>query len=144
MLSTQKDEEKNIFIDNLLPIMYIHFLFTKLNKWNQVGASYDSNTGVAQLWHDGKMVKSRNIGQVDLATDQNIRLGACDNDERYFEGKMSCLQIYDRALKEKEIGELRVCPKFSNKDGNKDKSNKTVEEEGIKYLSISIPIKKFH
>ena len=124
--------------------MYIHFLFTKLNKWNQVGASYDSNTGVAQLWHDGKMVKSRNIGQVDLATDQNIRLGACDNDERYFEGKMSCLQIYDRALKEKEIGELRVCPKFSNKDGNKDKSNKTVEEEGIKYLSISIPIKKFH
>ena len=90
------------------------------------------------------MVKSRNIGQVDLATDQNIRLGVCDNDERYFEGKMSCLQIYDRALKEKEIGELRVCPKSLNKDGNKDKSNKTVEEEGIKYLSISIPIKKFH
>ena len=101
----------------------------KLNKWNQVGASYDNNTGVAQLWHDGKMVKSRNIGQVDLATDQNIRLGACDNDERYFEGKVSCLQIYDRALKEKEIGELRVCPKFLIRDqaSKENASNKTDE-----------------
>ena len=69
-----------------------------MNKWNQVGASYDNNTGVAQLWHDGKMVKSRNIGQVDLATDKNIRIGAVENDKRYFEGKISCLQIYDMAL----------------------------------------------
>lgn len=84
------------------------------------------------------MVKSRNIGQVDLATDQNIRLGACENDERYFEGKMSCLQIYDRALKEKEIGELRVCPKFLSKDGSKDKNNKTVNEEGIQHSFVNI------
>jgi len=83
----------------------------ELNKWNQVGASYDSSSGVAQLWHDGKMVKSRNIGQVKLLTNAPIRLGARDGDDRYFSGKISCIQIYDKALKEQQIGELRKCPK---------------------------------
>lgn len=81
-----------------------------MNTWNQVGATYDRNTGVAQLWHDGKMVKSRNIGQIELATNSPIRLGARKGDERYFEGKISCVQIYDKALNEEEIGELRNCP----------------------------------
>ena len=72
------------------------------------------------------MVKSRNIGQVDLATDKNIRLGVSDSDKRHFVGKISCLQIYDRSLKEKEIGELRVCPKTTaESDKLNGKTNKT-------------------
>ena len=82
-----------------------------MNKWNQVGASYNRKTGVAQLWHDGKMVKSRNIGQIELFTNADIRIGARDGDKRYYKGKISCLQIYDEALREEQIGELRKCPK---------------------------------
>lgn len=57
------------------------------------------------------MVKSRNIGQIELLTNANIRIGARKGDNRYFEGKIACLQIYDEALKEEQIGELRRCPK---------------------------------
>ena len=57
------------------------------------------------------MVKSRNIGQVELLTNAPIRLGAREGDDRYYQGKISCVQIYDKALKEEQIGELRRCPK---------------------------------
>ncbi len=67
-------------------------------------------TGVAQLWHDGRMVKSRNIGQIQLRTQFPIRLGADGRDKRYFQGKISCLQIYNRALTAEQIGTLRKCP----------------------------------
>lgn len=65
---------------------------------------------MAQLWHNGKMVKSRNIGQIKLATQYPIRIGARDGDERRFAGKISCLQIYDKALDEQQIGNLKSCP----------------------------------
>ena len=84
--------------------------FCQLNEWNQVGATYDNTTGVAQLWHNGKMVKSRNIGQIKLATQYPIRIGARDGDERRFAGKISCLQIYNKALDEQQIGNLKSCP----------------------------------
>lgn len=56
------------------------------------------------------MVKSRNIGQIKLATQYPIRIGARDGDERRFTGKISCLQIYDKALDEQQIGNLKSCP----------------------------------
>ena len=88
--------------------------FLQLNEWNQVGATYDNTTGVAQLWHNGKMVKSRNIGQIKLATQYPIRIGARDGDDRRFAGKISCLQIYDKALDEQQIGNLKSCPVKGN------------------------------
>lgn len=79
-----------------------------------MGATYDNTTGVAQLWHNGKMVKSRNIGQIKLATQYPIRIGARDGDDRRFAGKISCLQIYDKALDEQQIGNLKSCPVKGN------------------------------
>ena len=79
-----------------------------------MGASYDNNTGVSQLWHDGKMVKSRNIGQIELSTQYPIRVGAREGDDRYFKGKVACIQIYGKSLTEQQIGELRRCPKDGN------------------------------
>ena len=84
------------------------------NKWNEVGASYDHDTGVAQLWHDGKMVKSRNIGQIELRTQFPVRIGADGHDKRQFKGKISCVQIYDRALTSEQVGSLRTCPVNGN------------------------------
>ncbi|XP_078359625.1 uncharacterized protein LOC144644082 isoform X4 [Oculina patagonica] len=90
----------------------------QLNEWNQVGATYDNTTGVAQLWHNGKMVKSRNIGQIKLATQYPIRIGARDGDERRFAGKISCLQLYNKALDEQQIGNLKSCPVKAKTLGN--------------------------
>ncbi|EDO41679.1 predicted protein [Nematostella vectensis] len=80
------------------------------NKWNQVGATYDNTTGVAQLWHNGKMVKSRNVGMIKLATQYDIRIGARDGDDRRFAGKIACVQIYNKALDQSQIGNLKTCP----------------------------------
>eukprot|EP00795_Rhopilema_esculentum_P005038 gene5038-148_t len=90
----------------------------QLSSWNQVGASYDNNTGVSQLWHDGKMVKSRNIGQIELSTQYPIRVGAREGDDRYFKGKVACIQIYGKALSEQQIGELRRCPKLDGQQAD--------------------------
>ena len=61
------------------------------------------------------MVKSRNIGQIELGTDEAIRLGAREGDNRFYQGKISCVQIYNKALNEEEIGELRNCPTKKDK-----------------------------
>ncbi|XP_065670477.1 uncharacterized protein LOC100203426 isoform X26 [Hydra vulgaris] len=104
----------------------------QLNKWNQVGATYDKSSGVAQLWHDGKMVKSRNIGQVDLLTNAPIRLGAREGDDRFFKGKISCIQIYDRALSADQIGEVKHCPKQSKESESvENRIGEDTEEELI-------------
>lgn len=65
---------------------------------------------MAQLWHNGKMVKSRNIGNIELATQYSLRIGSRDGDDRHFAGKITCLQIYDKALDESQIGNLKSCP----------------------------------
>ena len=57
------------------------------------------------------MVKSRNIGQLELSTQYPIRVGAREADDRHFKGKVACIQIYGKALTEQQIGELRRCPK---------------------------------
>ena len=57
------------------------------------------------------MVKSRNIGQLELSTQYPIRVGAREGDDRHFKGKVACIQIYGKALTEQQIGELRRCPK---------------------------------
>ncbi|XP_065639356.1 uncharacterized protein LOC100203426 isoform X12 [Hydra vulgaris] len=104
----------------------------QLNKWNQVGATYDKSSGVAQLWHDGKMVKSRNIGQVDLLTNAPIRLGAREGDDRFFKGKIACIQIYDRALSADQIGEVKHCPKQSKESESvENRIGEDTEEELI-------------
>lgn len=60
------------------------------------------------------MVKSRNIGQIKLATQYPIRIGARDGDDRRFAGKIACLQIYNKALDEQQIGNLKSCPVKGN------------------------------
>ena len=91
-------------VKNVLKISTHLSVILQPNKWNEVGASYDNMTGVAQLWHDGKMVESRNIGQIQLRTQFPIRIGADSRDKRHFKGKISCVQIYDRALTAEQVG----------------------------------------
>ena len=97
-----------------MSLIFFIIIIYQLNEWNQVGATYDNTTGVAQLWHNGKMVKSRNIGQIKLATQYPIRIGARDGDDRRFAGKIACLQIYNKALDEQQIGNLKSCPVKGN------------------------------
>ena len=72
-----------------------------VNAWNFIGASYDHDSGVARLWHNGNEVAAVSIGNnFDLATQFFIRIGALANpwQEYYFAGRISHLHIYAEAL----------------------------------------------
>lgn len=67
-------------------------------KWNYVAAVYNKRTGRASLWKDTRRVASRYIGKITLRTQEDVRMGARIGDRRYFKGRISCMQIYGRAL----------------------------------------------
>ena len=77
------------------------------NKWQYVGTSYNYNTGTATLWIDGIDVQQMNLGKVELRTDRDIRIGSGQGNGDSFEGRISCLQIYDKALTRDEVVAIR-------------------------------------
>ncbi|XP_020626858.1 uncharacterized protein LOC110064194 [Orbicella faveolata] len=75
-----------------------------LNQWHYVGFTYSHITGMANLWLDDQRVVHRNIGAgLSLSTQDNVRMGALENDGRYFKGRITAMQIYDVALTEEQI-----------------------------------------
>ena len=74
--------------------------------WKFVGASYDHSTGDANLWVNGAVVYTRNIGiGLDLATNDSIRMGAYD--QAYFKGRIAQMQVYDKALTQEQIQAIK-------------------------------------
>ena len=72
--------------------------------WKFVGASYDGGSGDAKLWVNGAVVRTLNIGAgLDLATQDNIRMGVKSGDGRYFKGRITQMQVFNSALSQKEI-----------------------------------------
>ena len=75
----------------------------KASQWNYIAATYDYSTGMSALWIGGRKVQEKIIGKYEITIDQPIRMGAASADSRYLKGRISCFQIYDRALAEYEI-----------------------------------------
>ena len=79
-------------------------------KWYHVGGTYDYNTGKTYLYIDNKQEAVSDIPRQDmLATDSTIYLGAIAGVTNKFKGRVSCLQIFDRAVEEAEINNLKKC-----------------------------------
>lgn len=72
-------------------------------KWQYVAATYDYNTGKAKLYLNSRVIASRRIGRIKLATNYPVRMGAKIGDRRYFKGRVSCVHVYDVALNGKQI-----------------------------------------
>lgn len=72
-------------------------------RWQFVGASYNQRTGQAKLFVNGRFTATTYIGRIRLATNYPVRMGARVGDRRYFKGRISCMQVYDRALTAKQI-----------------------------------------
>lgn len=81
----------------------------KVNAWNFVGTTYDIRAGVASVWVNESMVMNKSIGtNVELATQGNLTIGASNNHEMQFYGKVSCLQFYDQALSVDQIMKIKT------------------------------------
>ena len=74
------------------------------DRWKFVGASYDQANGDAKLWVDGNAVQTVNIGaNLQLATQDNVRMGAKIDDARYFKGNIAQMQVFNAALTQEQI-----------------------------------------
>ena len=58
---------------------------------------------MATLWVNNRPVVRTNIGRIRLATNRPVRMGAKIGDQRYFRGRVSCVQVYSVALNRKQI-----------------------------------------
>ena len=81
----------------------------KLNQgaWNFVGASYDYHSGLAKLWIEGKVYEEQNINTHELDTSGAVRMGVLTGDDRFLKGRISCMQVYNKALTEREVHAVR-------------------------------------
>ena len=80
------------------------FQVLALKQWHYVGFTYNHITGIADLWLDNQRVVQRNIGAgLSLSTQDDVRMGALENDGRYFKGRITAMQIYDVALTGEQI-----------------------------------------
>ena len=79
----------------------------RLESWNYVAASYDNSTGTMKLWIDGREVSSFNVGQNELATQGDVRIGAVSGGSDFYKGRIACVQIYNKSLSEQELKAVR-------------------------------------
>ena len=76
--------------------------------WKFVGASYDQASGDAKLWVDGKVVQTLNIGaNLQLATQDSVRMGVKIGDGRYFKGRIAQMQVYSDVLTQEQIQAIK-------------------------------------
>lgn len=75
----------------------------RYRAWNYVGATYDYRTGIARLWLNARLIAEKKIGRHRLATNYPVRIGARVRDSRYFKGRISCVQIFSKALNSGQI-----------------------------------------
>ena len=79
------------------------------SSWMFIGASYDQTSGEIKLWVGG-IVYTLNVGAgIELATQNKVRIGAIIGDQmqRYFKGRITQLQIYNRTLTPEDIQAIR-------------------------------------
>lgn len=89
---------------------YLASIKIKPWKWNVVGMSYDKTTGIATLFVNNVPVIRKKLGHFDLATNYPVFMGAKPGDKRVFRGRVSCLQIFDKALNTAQVSKAgRAC-----------------------------------
>ena len=84
---------------------FVKVLYKKIKprQWNYVAASYDYRLGIATLWRDSRPSVQRRIGRFGLATKYSILIGQKPGYTRHFQGKITCLQIYNFAMTGEQI-----------------------------------------
>ncbi|XP_048583834.1 uncharacterized protein LOC5504590 isoform X1 [Nematostella vectensis] len=83
-----------------------------LNKWSYIGVVYDYSSGLTRLFVKNETVTSRRIYSLTrLDTRGDVRVGSLPGRTGY-KGRISCLQIYDVALSDWKVLDVReICTK---------------------------------
>ncbi|XP_002741144.1 uncharacterized protein LOC100369643 [Saccoglossus kowalevskii] len=84
------------------------------NHWNYIAATYDNSTRKAKLYINDTLVDSKDIGDIELATQFGTRVGPIDSQQNKYRGDIACMQIFDKALSRDQIhrnGRHPKCPR---------------------------------
>eukprot|EP00058_Branchiostoma_floridae_P016418 XP_002601906.1 hypothetical protein BRAFLDRAFT_86390 [Branchiostoma floridae] len=126
--------DRQLYIDIQAPSSHGFHSASNLpqGQWMFLGVTYDYATGQVQLWRDGINISSTNFGQLDHSTANPIKLAVSHVDlhARPFNGKMSCLQIYNYALSKQEIWDAQNACNAVDPPMNLDVTD--VTDEGFK------------
>lgn len=74
-------------------------------NWHYVGVSFDHSSRRATLWIDGRSVQEKiTLDKLELKTGGMMRLGSVSRKHtKHFKGKISCIQVYNKALSHSEV-----------------------------------------
>jgi len=76
--------------------------------WHFVGATCNYFSGEFILWINGSINKKKVIDSPsELATQQSVIMGSVPDKAEKYKGRISCVQLYDRALTELEIEDAK-------------------------------------
>lgn len=79
------------------------------DQWHFIGMTYNYSSGLVKLWHEGREAASGHIGSIQIATQFDVRIGARQLvNDRFFTGRVACLQFYSTALTQREIEKARI------------------------------------
>ena len=92
----------------------IVFSGIQLNSWHYVGCSYNYATGEGKLWYDGKAVQAVILGVFKIRTQFSIRCGARVGDQKFYTGRIACLQFYGAPLDEEAVIQIKDLCKGMN------------------------------
>ena len=74
-------------------------------SWHYVGLSFDYSSRRARLWIDGQSFQETiTVGELQLKTAGLVRVGSISTKHtRHFKGRVSCMQVYNRALTQSDV-----------------------------------------
>ena len=81
----------------------------KANSWNFIGFTYEYYSGVATIWvNENIVIRELLLAKMELATYENVIVGASKNRKMQFRGQISCLQFYEQALSVDQIIKVKA------------------------------------
>ena len=81
----------------------------KLDKWNFIGTTYDYQTGIATIFVNNSVVTQRVLKvNMELSTASEVLIGGTNRWNRFFRGRISCLQVYNQALSIEQIVKVKT------------------------------------
>ena len=74
------------------------------NTWYQVAAVYSKSLGQVSFYVNGTLTNSVNLtGSIPTITNSNLKLGSWNGNDRFFNGKIGLIRIYNSALSASDI-----------------------------------------
>jgi hypothetical protein len=78
----------------------------ELSEWNMYTVTYESSKDIFRAYKNGELLKEKSEDCNPYFNSDSLHFGHRDGDDRYFEGTLDDVKVYDRSLSLEEIRKL--------------------------------------